>query len=302
MPLIAVGAAIFAGSSIAAAGGLAAFAASSGVFAAIGAVGAIAAGIGAITGNKTLMKVGAIAGLVGGVGAFATSQGWLSAGSAGIDKAGLAGDYVNQMDIASDAASATQSAIAQAAPGIVDPSANLVGAATTAAEGATAVTGAPSLAGDAASAGIAAETGKGLMNSQLSPLVGTDVGSLGKVASVNASVVRDTATSKSIFDSMKGVGEFMNKNKDLTSMGMKFVQGMFDDKAEKAQEAQNAYMGARTSGELLNQEQLRQQMANMNAVPDLTGLRINPAVRIFNPGAPPVYSAPRAGLINSTGR
>lgn len=304
MPVIAIGAAIFAGSSIAVAGGLAAFAASAGVFSAIAAVGAIASGIGVITGNKALTQIGAIAGLAGGVGAFATSQGWLAGGASGADAAnGLTG--------ATEAVSNTGQMIAEAAPGMVDPSANLAGAATAAADG---TAGATSLAGDAASSSWGGEA-RGLVNS--SPTAAAITEPLSQATDAAGTWGREVrtsgytpsaggpATSKSIFDSFKDISQFMEKNQKLTSMGMGALENIFGDEGKAKVTQANAladYYSAKTSESRLNQEQQRQQMANMNAVPDLTGLKINPAVRIFNTGAPPAYNSPRAGLINSTGR
>lgn len=69
MPIVAV-AGIIGGASALAAGGL-------GVLGTIAAIGSIVSGIGTLTGNKTLMKIGAVASLAGGIGAFAQSQGWM---------------------------------------------------------------------------------------------------------------------------------------------------------------------------------------------------------------------------------
>lgn len=307
MPLAAVIPAVFAGAQIATVG-----IAAMSTMAVIGAVGAIAAGVGAVTGNKDLMKIGAVAGLVGGVGAFAQGQGWLAGDLAkGADAGGLAGAEAAGSDYgAGSAAEATaiDSALAAQAPGVADPTSGLVGSADPSAAG---YTNAMDMASDAAgssatsvadAAGTAGDAGGGLMNTPLSPLAAQDVGSLGGVASVTAGA---PATSGSIFDTIGKVGDFMNKNKELASLGLNFVGGMFDDK-KKAEAAQaNAAVGlyeAKTGSELLQQDILRQQTANANAVPDMTGLKLNPAVKVFNTEASPTYRAPRAGLINSTGR
>ncbi len=96
----------------------------------------------------------------------------------------------------------------------------------------------------------------------------------------------------------------MSKNKDLTSLGMNFIGGLFDDK-KKAETGQiNSMTGlydAKTQSELLQQDILRKQTENANSVPDLTGLRVRQG-QVFNTGPAPTYQAPRPGLINSTGR
>lgn len=304
MPVLAVGAAIYAGTTIATVG-----IAAMSTMAVISAVGAIAAGVGVVTGNKALTQIGAVAGLVGGIGSFAQGQGWLSGDLAGgADAASVAADAATG---GAEAVSNTGQMIAEAAPGVVDPSAGLVGSMDPSAAN---YTNAMDMASDAAGAAggggsaiadVAASAGGGgggLINAPLSPLAAQDVGSFGSVTPVTAG---STATSGSIFDTIKGVGDFLGKNKELASMGLNFVGGMFDDK-KKAEAAQaNAAVGlyeAKTGSELLQQDILRQQVANANSVPDLTGLKVNPAVKVFNTGAPPTYLAPRAGLINSTGR
>lgn len=305
MPVVAVGAALYAGATIATVG-----VAAMSTMAVISAVGAIAAGVGVVTGNKSLMKIGAVAGLVGGVGAFAQGQGWLS-GAAGADSGALAGAEAAGSDYGAGSAAeagAIDAALAAQAPGVVDPSAGLVSSVDPSAAG---YTNAMDMASDAAGAGsnaasvagAAGETAGGLMNSQLSPLTAQNAGSLGGVASVSAGA--PTATSSSIFDTIGKVGDFMNKNKDLTSMGLKFVGGLFDEKAE----AEGDYLKsgielnmARTAGVNTQTDIMKQQAANGNAVPDMTGLKINPAVKVFNTQPPPVYRAVRPGLINSTGR
>ncbi len=295
MPVIAVGAALYAGATMATVG-----IAAMSTMAVISAVGAIASGIGVVTGNKALTQIGAVAGIVGGVGAFAQGQGWLAGDLAGgADAAGVAADAAT----GAEAASNTSTMIAEAAPGVVDPSAGLVGSTDPSAAGYTnAMDMASDAAGAGGAAGVAGEAAGGLMNTPLSPLAPQDVGSLGPVASVNAGA---PATSAGIFDTIKGVGEFLGKNKELASLGLNFVGGMFDEKKKAEAEAAKASVGlynAKTGSELLQQDILRQQTANANSVPDMTGLKVNPAVKVFNTEAPPTYRAPRPGLINSTGR
>lgn len=72
MPVVVLAAAVYAGATIATVGIMAMTA-----FEVMAAVGAITAGIGVITGNDKLVKIGGIIGLVGGVGALASSAGML---------------------------------------------------------------------------------------------------------------------------------------------------------------------------------------------------------------------------------
>lgn len=305
MPVVAVGAAIYAGATIATVG-----IAAMSTMAVISAVGAIAAGVGVVTGNETLMKVGAVASLAGGIGSFAQGQGWLAGGSAGgegIAAEGLAGDYTNQMDMASDAASATSESIAAQAPGVVDPGANLVPT-----DGTVAAAEQPGLINSGGSDAVAAGSGAGGSDAALSSggVNGSDLMS-DQFKGGGAGGFGATSTSSSIFETIGKVGEFMNKNKELSKFGLDFLGGAMDDKKAAEADLLKAKLGevdatvglykARTSGEMLNQEQQRQQMANANSVPDITGLRVKPG-QVYNTAPPPTYTAPRVGLINSTGR
>ena len=307
MPIVAVAGAVFAGSGIAAAGGLAAFAASSGMMAAISAVGAIAAGVGAVTGNKALMKVGGIAALAGGIGAFAQGKGWIGGGPE--SGSSLANAGAN----ATPEISKTSQMINQATPDvttglITDASAGIPGDVANAAEfgggqglsmGVDAGSAPSAIAQSGAPAAIDATATPGLISKSPSDLAGKYAGSSTSPSAPNytnqmdiASTLKNTSTSGSIFDTIKGVGKFMDDNKTMASMGLKFVEGAFGDKS--VEKAKADYYAS-------DAEQRRQQMANANAVPDMSGMRINPNVNIFNPHAP-TYMAPRVGLINSTGR
>ncbi len=202
--------------------------------------------------------------------------------------------------MAGDAAdiSNTSKMIAAPTPGVVDPS-----AAVTADTGA-AVAG--ETAGDFARMDRAASTvaGEASGGAQLTSLAappepaglinaGGMPGALGSAGAAGA-----PAAASSIFDAIGGVGKFMKDNKELTSLGMNFVGGMFDNKKQAEAEA------ARGASELYSARaaEMRQQMANASAVPDLTGLKVNPNAQVFNATPPPIYQAPRVGLINATGR
>jgi hypothetical protein len=275
MPVVAVAGAIYAGSTIATVG-IAAMT----TMQVVSAVGAIAAGVGAITGNKTLMQIGGVASLAGGIGSFAQGQGWMSGGAA---------------DIAD--ASNTSKMMTASSPGVADPSAAVAADTGAALAGETSA----SLATDPGAANytnqmdMASDAAAGAGNVAGTPPTGLVNATAGDFARADRAIVPPTstatATSSSIFGVLKDVGSFMKDNKELASLGLNFVGGMFDDKKK----AEAELYGARA-------DKMRKQMANASAIPDITGLKVNPAARVFNTAPPPVYQAPRPGLINSTGR
>jgi hypothetical protein len=283
MPAIAVGAAIYGGATIATVGITA-----MSTMAAISAVGAIAAGVGTVTGNKDLVKIGAIAGLAGGIGAYAQGQGWMP------------------VDDVADVAAATESASAVSAPTATEglapnPTAPSYQPPTTdesqVMNGTWDQTQTPPVVQDAPPSG--------LVNSNTNDINGLDLTptqSAAVQAGNNAN--KPPVTSKSIFDVLKGVGETLSANKELASLGLHFVGGMFDKKKEAEANLANSnveYNNSRIVGNQLNQDQQRQQMANANAIPDLTALKIKQG-SVYGNTTPPVYTAPRIGLMNSTGR
>lgn len=269
MPIIAVGAAIYAGATIATVG-----VAAMSTMAVISAVGAIASGIGVVTGNKELTRIGGIVGLVGGVGALAQSQGWIGAE---IAKGGADGAALASGADGASAATAAQSA----APGVIDPSAAV--AQNVSQAGATAV--------DAASAGAAAGAApaSGLINSA------TDA--------VSSAATALQSGGSSVMSTLKSVTEWADKNKNVASLLTSFVGGALDPeadaKAKQADAAADLYK-ARAENELLQGGILKQQTANANSVPDLTGLKVDPNKNIYSKTKAPVYNGPKAaGLINA---
>jgi hypothetical protein len=268
MPIIAVGAAIYAGATIATVG-----VAAMSTMAVISAVGAIASGIGVVTGNKELTKIGGIVSLVGGVGAFAQGQGWIGADLAKDGAQGVAG---------SAAGAEGASTVAQAAtPGVIDPSAAVAqnvaqagaggtGAATAAADIGSTV-GGTGLAGQAASAGA--------FESAL------------QTAGAAAPAVSGGALSM-----LGSVGEWMEKNKAVTSMLSNFIGGALDEKSD----AETDLLKARAKNEQLQGSLVAQQAANGSAIPDLTGLKVDPNKNVFSKTTAPTYYNPKAvGLINA---
>lgn len=267
MPVAAVAGAVFAGAELVA-GGLT-------VFQTIAAVGAITAGVGAITGDQDLMKIGGIAGLAGGVGMFAQNQGWL-----------------NSTQSLAESTSNTKSFLQKAAPGAqefapqVDTGA-AIKSATKAAD--TAMTGDNLLAKLGETAGNITQgitqpaiPTNGLINTSpnANPL---DM----RLAAGTAGATKDT----SIFQSIQKFADMLKDkdgkyDKNLLAIGANFVGGFFDDKKK----AETDYYKSRTASE-------DAQRANANAVPTF-GLKVNTAKNIF-PTSAGTYNPTRVGLINA---
>jgi hypothetical protein len=315
MPVIAV-ASIYMGGAALAAGGLTAFGT-------IAAIGSIVGGIGALTGNKTMMKIGAVAGLAGGIGAFAQSQGWMATGGAVAAEQGLSNTQAM--------ANTTSSLVENVAP-TVDAGMGAAGAAGEAvtqgisdATAAASGTGGMEIAGLDAAGGLnqsitqanpLLEQGGGLMNAgaqePVSSLVnptnslggGTDPAGLlskpqldgtnvfGANSAPGALDVAGSTGSNKVFDVIGKFGDlFKNKdgslNKDMVKMAGDFVGGAFDSR--KA--AETDFLEARS-------EEIRQQMANANDVPN-GRFRNKSRGPLFKPGQP-TYRAPRiGGLMNA---
>lgn len=270
MPVAAVAGAVFAGAELVA-GGLT-------IFQTIAAVGAITAGVGAVTGDQDLMKIGAIGGLAGGVGMFAQNQGWL-----------------NTAQAAAEAGSNTATMIGQEAAGVNDfaPTVdNGMGAVETTAN---TVTGDSLMAADGGNIaqGITEATGV-----TQSPTMNTQPGGLINASPSNsldqrlaAGKVGEAANESSIFKSMKKFADLL-KNKDgtydknLLAIGANFIGGAFDDKKK----AETDYYRSRTASE-------DAQRTNANSVPSLAGLKVSDK-NIFTPNAS-TYTPVRVGLINA---
>jgi hypothetical protein len=90
------------GATALAAGGLS-------VFGTIAAIGGIVGGIGALTGNETMMKIGMVAGLAGGIGSFAQGQGWLASADAATTANGATSGISNTQALSQTAAPGVES-------------------------------------------------------------------------------------------------------------------------------------------------------------------------------------------------
>lgn len=274
MPLVAVAGAVFAGSSIAAAGGLAAM----GFFPGMAAVGAITAGIGALTGNENLMKLGGVATLAGGVGMFASGKGWFGAGQT----LGEATEPVSNIK----AMSSTPGVGVESVTPDVDMGFYPGGEASGASSGVTA--GLENTAANnitAPSSAANTPTAPGLIDS-MNPDSG--LASAAKQTAITPPAVK----SSSPFDALQKFADiFKDKdgkyNKDMLSMGLNFAGGFFDDKKKSEQ----AFLDAKTG-------EINSQLKNASAIPDMSGLKVNPKSVFKN--APPTYMAPRiGGLMNA---
>ena len=269
MPVAAVAGAVFAGAELVA-GGLT-------IFQTIAAVGAITAGVGAVTGDQDLMKIGAIGGLAGGVGMFAQNQGWL-----------------NTAQAAAEAGGNTATMIGQEAVGVND-------FAPVVDNGMGAVEAAGNVTGDALIAADSGNIAQGITDTTgvtQSPTMNTQPGGLLNASPSNpldqrlaAGKVGEAANESSIFKSMKKFADML-KNKDgtydknLLAIGANFVGGFFDDKKK----AETDYYRSRTASE-------DAQRTNANSVPSLAGLKVSDK-NIFPTNAS-TYTPVRVGLINA---
>lgn len=276
MPVAAVAGAVFAGVEIATVG-----IAAMSTFQVIASVGAITSGIGALTGNEDLMKLGGVAALVGGVGAFASGKGGL--GGADAAKSGT------------EAVSNTEAMINSTGVGVenVTPTVDIgaeIGA-SSATSGGTA--GLSDTAANITAPSSAATPSTGLIDAMNPTDIrlanGTQTTPFMTPAS---SAVAPAAQSGTFMDTIKGFADlFKDKdgkyNKDMLSMGMNFVGGLFDDKKG----AETDYLKAQIAA-------MDAQRSNASAIPDMSGLKVS-TKNIFKSTAP-TYLAPRVGgLMNA---
>ena len=265
MPVAAVAGAVFAGVEIATVG-----IAAMSTFQVIAAVGAITSGIGALTGNEDLMKLGGVAALVGGVGAFASGKGWLSGADAA--KSGT------------EAVSNTEAMINSTGVGVenVTPTVDIgaeIGA-SSATSGGTA--GLSDTAANITAPSSAATPSTGLIDAMNPTDIrlanGTQTTPFMTPAS---SAVAPAAQSGTFMDTIKGFADlFKDKdgkyNKDMLSMGMNFVGGLFDDKKG----AETDYLKAQIAA-------MDAQRSNASAIPDMSGLKVS-TKNIFRRNSVPV--------------
>lgn len=284
MPVVAVAAGAFAVGEIATVG-----IAAMSTFEVIAAVGAITSGIGALTGNEDLMKIGAVAGLAGGVGAFAQGKGWLATGDAANTASGAAGT--------GNIKAMTQTV----APG-VENTLNNPSAWTAGSEGQTAGLSSgsiatnlttpmkePGLIGSGTSdLGLGSIADSKIVGSPLTASPGAasaplPTGQGGWQASLGTTTLGSTARNMSyagaqpgggVLGMLKDFGNFLKDNKELASMAGNFIGGMFDD--EKKAKADYYQAGA---------DSLRAKTANGSAVPNM-GFTTKQNGPFFKPTSP----------------
>ena len=267
MPVAAVAGAVFAGAELVA-GGLT-------IFQTIAAVGAITAGVGAVTGDQDLMKIGAIGSLAGGVGMFAENQGLL-----------------NTAQAAAEAGGNTAAMIGQEAVGVND-FAPVVDNGMGAVEAAGNVTGDTLMAADGGNIaqGITEATGVTQSPTMNTGLINTSPSNPMDMKLAAGKVVGEAAKDTSVFSSLQKFADLL-KNKDgtydknLLAIGANFVGGFFDDKKK----AEADYYRSRTASE-------DAQRTNANSVPSLAGLKVSDK-NIFPTNAS-TYTPVRVGLINA---
>ena len=298
MPVAAVAGAVFAGAELVA-GGLT-------IFQTIAAVGAITAGVGAVTGDQDLMKIGAIGSLAGGVGMFAENQGLLNTAQAAAEAGGNTAAMIGQEAVGvNDFAPVVDDGM-----GAVEAAGNVTGDTLVAADGGNIAQGITDTTGVTQSPTMNTQPG-GLLNASPSnpmdmKLAAGKVGEAAKDTSVfiNTSpsnpmdmklaagkVVGEAAKDTSVFSSLQKFADLL-KNKDgtydknLLAIGANFVGGFFDDKKK----AETDYYRSRTASE-------DAQRTNANSVPSLAGLKVSDK-NIFPTNAS-TYTPVRVGLINA---
>lgn len=279
MPLVAVAAAAYAAGTIATVG-IAAMSA----LEIISAVGAIASGIGVVTGNEKLAKIGGIIGLAGGVGAFAQNQGWL-AGASDMAKTGteVATSAATQGTQASNVVDAAGGNIAEIAQGGAD-----VGKAV---DAASATANVDKVAEAAQNGGLMAPKVDGALQapSATPDQIPGPLNEASKlvqqqgIAQAGGDLLNTNlptqSTSGGFLDAFSGIGKWMEDNKTMATIGSQAIGGMFDkDKAAKSD-----YYNAET-------DMLRQQMNNMSRMP---------IASIMQPTMPTSQVTPKTGLMNT---
>lgn len=265
MPIVAV-ASIAMGASALAAGATG--------FAALSAIGGIVAGIGGLTKSKELMMLGGIAGLAGGIASFAQSQNWLSG---------------------AEAVSNTGAMIDTPAPGIenVNPTDMRLAAGTQATPMESSMQAGAETAGldgniqqaitqqSPAAQAISPPPADSLMNGA-GPLADVNPTDLRLADGTQKPPMMGGKDGGSIFDTINAFGQWMEKNKTLSTIGASFVGGMFDPKGQYYEDMA---------------ELEKQRARNANDIPNL-GLKLKKTGPAF-PTTRPTYTPPRIGLMNA---
>lgn len=298
MPVLAVGAAVMAGVEIATVG-IAAMTA----FEVVAAVGAIAAGIGVVTGNEDLVKIGGVMGVVGGIGSIAQGSGLFGIGG----ETGEAASSFESATAASQAATEVTPTVTNAATQAVEnalPSTelNTLGRGSLTDEMSAAINGTPAAQPglinqpkdySAFTGATPADVPKPLPDQVIAP---------GAPAVDYAKISGTTSTGSSILDKVLGFAKENDKlSAAMLQVGGSFVQGMFDPKND----AQIAALNAQTAAAQAQAAALQQRTA-ANAAPLPQARAANARPSVYGQVNPATYQSPAVtGLINSpaiTGR
>lgn len=294
-------------------------------FEVIAAVGTALTVVGMVTGNGDLAKIGGVMGLVGGFGTMAQGgmfgadmQKW--AGSVNQSFGTSTAQNISSAAVPTDAFAngevVTQSIAGGApTPGLIDAgSLNLEQTAGPAVTDAFAngevvtesIAGGASeptmIAADGTAAGAqpAATPNPALDTATAAveePSLMSRVASPEKTAAAVKAAGTGIDTGTSLFDR---ISQFANKNKALTEMALKGVASAYQSpQAKAALDAQTASANAASGLYGAKTAEIQGQMANANAIPTVTGMRVDPNAQIYNAKAPVAAGVRPAGLIQT---
>lgn len=290
-------------------------------FEVIAAVGTALSVVGMVTGNGDLAKIGGVMGLVGGFGTMAQGgmfgadmQKW--AGSVNQSFGTSTAQNISSAAVPTDAFAngevVTQSIAGGApTPGLIDAgSLNLEQAAGPAVTDAFAngevvtesIAGGASeptmIAADGTAAGATPNPALDTATAAVEePSLMSRVASPEKTAAAVKASSAGIDTGASLFDR---ISQFANKNKALTEMALKGVASAYQSpQAKAALDAQAASANAASGLYGVKTAEIQGQMANANAIPTVTGMRVDPNAQIYNAKAPVAAGVRPAGLIQT---
>ncbi len=301
-------------------------------FEVIAAVGTALSVVGMVTGNGDLTKIGGVMGLVGGFGTMAQSgmfgggmQEWaqgvnqsfgtstasnISSAASAVDPGATMVDGMSASQVVDMQGGAAQAGLIE---GGVDL--NLAQAVTPGVDGV--VTGPVSeptmIAADGTAAGAQNIASTPVPSVASNPALNVgdaatmvDGATAEQVAGMAKAGAAQTAvkaagggidTGTSLFDR---ISQFANKNKALTEMALKGVASAYQSpQAKAALDAQAASANAASGLYGAKTAEIQGQMANANAIPTVTGMRVDPNAQIYNAKAPVAAGVRPAGLIQT---
>ena len=292
--------------------------------------------VGAVTGNKAFSTIGAIAGLgstfmsLSSAGTFgdgmkqwagdtnASIMGTTTQSAApvsdaivnNVSDAGVQGaDTVSQATAAGGNSNMLSDANLQNASGIIDTptssslntlTGNAAAGTTPTVPGVDAIAngvapGAPAITGTPVATGVNPALAVGDAAAATGAPVTTATPRVLSAAEVANQKEINTGTS--LFDK---ISEFANKNKVLTEVALKGIQGMYVSPQDKAyKEAQAASANAAAGLYDAKTAEIQGQIANANAVPNVNGMQVNPNAQIYNKPAVVAAGVRPAGLIQT---